>query len=88
MDVLPSGLMTHTSHVAALIPNTGLMTMRVLVNELDALFGYVDPPISRSVMLAPDTKLEPLMVKGCELFDPVAGLGLTLEILGDGDDPL
>ena len=64
-----------------------MSTICVLLKELAIRLGKVCPALrSRRVMLAPLTKLLPLIVKACALSDPVTGLGLTLLMLGAGVD--
>ena len=78
-------MITSTDHVCAAVVKVGFTTICVLLNELAGRFGNVWPAErSRNVTFAPDTKLLPWIVNGCELFEPVTGLGDTL--LTDGGD--
>ena len=79
----PPGLITSTLQVCAAVVKMGLITIWVALNELIGRLANTSPVVrSRSVTVAPDTKLLPLMVKGCALLEPVTGFGLTLLIVG------
>jgi hypothetical protein len=76
-------LITSTDQVCAAVVKLALITICVLPNEFADRLAKVCPAVrSRRVIFAPATKLLPLIVNGCELFDPVTGLGLTLLIEG------
>src|SRR4051812_28683010 len=82
-DATFPGLVTCTVHVAADVVKVGLIVICVDPNELIGRFAKVWLFVtSRSVTVAPFTKLFPLMVKVCALADPVTGLGTTLLIDG------
>ena len=79
-------MITSTDQRRAAVVKIGLITICVLLNELATWFGKIWPAVrSRSVILAPLTKLLPLIVNGCALFDPVTLFGLTLLIEGAAD---
>ncbi len=77
-------LITFTHHPCAAGGKVALPRMRVLVRELVEKLATFPVTVSFSMTVAPLTKPLPLMVKVCELFDPVTGSGLTLVIEGDG----
>jgi hypothetical protein len=82
-DDCPSGLITSTLHWWAAVVNTGLSTIRVLLNELATRSGKLSPAVrSRNVTFAPLANPLPLIVNGCATGDPGTGLGETLAIAG------
>lgn len=82
--VFPSGLMTSTLHSAAAVEKVGLITILVEEKEeMERLANTSPVRLSRSVTLQLDWKFDPVIVNACALFEPVAGLGETEEIVGD-----
>jgi hypothetical protein len=82
-DACPSGLVTLTVQLSALVWVTSDICSCVLFRNVTADVGIVaEPPVQVTKTVGLFTKPVPLMVTVCPLFEPVTGFGETLVIVG------